>query len=173
MGAKEHARSAEWLGRCGITHLVKCTHASWGRPPLSEITLGLEWHDLRDIEAHVAHIKLSFNCMTLEQGSTLFYCKRGRHRSAAMLSMYLLHMFPGEMPEEVMLRMRLRPSVQFFEDAGRYPPLAKVVRWWHTPLARSRPEDPRLRHRRRYGPRRDQAARTGLRHVTMLCAEFR
>ena len=54
-----------------------------------------------------------------------------------MLSMYLLRQFPGEMPEDVMLRMRqLRPSVQFFEDAGKYPPLAKVVRWWHTYLLR-------------------------------------
>jgi hypothetical protein len=34
-----------------------------------------------------------------------------------------------------MLRMRqLRPSVQFFEDSGKYPPLAKVVHWWHTYL---------------------------------------
>jgi hypothetical protein len=135
LGAKEHARSAEWLGRFGITHLVKCTHANWGRPPLSEITLGLEWADLRDIEHHFLHVKLSFEMLNLERGSMLFYCKRGRHRSAAMLSMYLLHQFPGEMPDDVMLRMRqLRPSVQFFEDTGKYPPLAKVVRWWHAYL---------------------------------------
>ena len=135
LGAKDHARDADWLRRFGITHLVKCTHSNWGRPPLSEITLGLEWADLRDVERHFSHVKLSFEMLNLERGSMLFFCKRGRHRSAAMLSMYLLHQFPREMPDDVMLRMRqLRPSVQFFEDAGRYPPLAKIVRWWHTYL---------------------------------------
>jgi hypothetical protein len=38
------------------------------------------------------------------------------------------------------LRQR-RPSVQFFEDAGKYPPLAKVVRWRHAYLLKGAAPD--------------------------------
>ena len=39
---------------------------------------------------------------------------------------------PHEDPNEVMANMaRRRAKVEFFEEAGKYPPLAKVVRLWH------------------------------------------
>ena len=60
-----------------------------------------------------------------------------------MLSMYMLYHYPGESPNEVMAKVqRLRPEAQFFETAGKYPPLAEVVRLWRGwLLSRSVPDD--------------------------------
>ena len=140
LGAKDHAYSSRWLEGHKVRNLVKCVHRDMGKvpwlrtdPQLSVITLCLEWTDLRpDIEAHFAKIKAGFDELILKPGSTLFFCKRGRHRSAAMLSMYLLYMYRWELPDAVMDRLRRsRDKVEFFERSGVYPPLAKVVRFWH------------------------------------------
>jgi hypothetical protein len=94
--------------------------------------LGLEWSDLcPDIEAHFVKIRAGFDDLRLLPGNT-FFCERGRHRSAAMLSMFLLYMYRWELPDAVMIELRrCRPGVEFFEEGAKYPPLAKVVHFWH------------------------------------------
>ena len=69
-------------------------------------------------------------------GNILFYCKRGRHRSSCILSCWLLNLWQAEEAGTVMRDLvTLRPEVEFFEQAGKYPPLARVVREWRRFLA--------------------------------------
>jgi len=146
LGGKDRARSRSWLDAHQIHNLVKCLPEYNSRHALpqpaktatgcrylrSEVTLGLAWQDLWDIEAYFSHVKRIFMVLSLRPGNTLFWCTRGHHRSAAALSMYMLFLFPHEQTNSVMAEVsRRRAKVEFGEEAGKYPPLAKVVRLWH------------------------------------------
>ena len=77
-------------------------------------------------------MKQVFLLLSVLPGNALFWCTKGHHRSAAMLSMYMLFLFPHEHPNAIMAEVsRRRAKVEFGEEAGKYPPLAKVVRLWH------------------------------------------
>jgi len=108
----------------------------------------VEWENVgRSPDERVAfyhHLRHAFNELDKIQGHMLFYCKRGFHRSAAVLSMWLLFQHRSERPEMVMAKMRyLRPGVAFFDHAGKNPPLRDVVLGWSEFLDSPRldPED--------------------------------
>jgi hypothetical protein len=77
-------------------------------------------------------LQIQFQTLSLMGGNMLFYCKRGFHRSAAILAMWMMFHFPVESKDKVMRKvMDLRPGVEFFAEAGKYPPLKEVVEgWW-------------------------------------------
>jgi len=138
LGAKEAARSSTWLEEHAVQTLVRCVHNLHGKLPapgglqLRELPIGLEWEDLADLNAHFAQAKDIFYTLSELQGNVLFWCRRGRHRSATAVSMYLMFLYPHERPEAIMAMLRSRrPGVEFFESSGKYPPLAKVVRAWY------------------------------------------
>jgi hypothetical protein len=93
----------------------------------------MEWRDLRGgLSAYFELVKATFKTLMRLSGGVIFYCKRGRHRSSCVLAMFFLFLYPNEDPEQVMAFIKTkRPEVEFFEVAGRYPPLAKIVREWH------------------------------------------
>lgn len=152
LGAKLHARDRGWLDAHQIHNLVKATHTDVGEVPdpsgsyqRFEVTVGLEWADLQDLDEYFLQIRGIFFELTSQCGNTLFWCTTGCHHSAALLSMYLLFLYHNENPDRVMAELsRRRAQLEFFEDPGeygKYPPFAKVVRWWHQWLCKGdRPE---------------------------------
>jgi hypothetical protein len=155
LGAAPHARDRTWLDNHKIYNLVKCIHRQHGVVPgpaktaagypydRYEVEIGLEWEDLQEGEHYFNKVRLDFQELSTRTGSILFWCKRGRHRSAAMLSMYMLFIHLHEDPDSVMAHVaRRRDRVEFFEGRGKYPPLAKVVRWWkHWLMTKEMPQE--------------------------------
>ena len=135
LGAKEHAFSIDWLESHAIRNLVKCmpgryVELSPGTHVDEHLVLGLEPNDLNDIDSYFATIRLHFEILKVSRGNMFFYCPDGRRRSAALLSMYLLFIFPGESPDKVMAKIkRAVPEVEFLDSPDKFP-MAKVVRLW-------------------------------------------
>ena len=135
LGTQENAFSTEWLESRAIRNLVQCMHGH--TPRLSAGTKfnvflvpGVGWNDLHDIEFHFHEITLSFDLLKNTRGNTFFFCTDGQHRSAVLLSMFLLYRFPAESPDEVMAKVkRVRPGVKFNDVPGRFP-AAMLVRLW-------------------------------------------
>ena len=132
-----------------IKRVVRCTtyrHEDilkmWPKYQVHETVLTVEWADVGSSpRGHqrwnfYKRLPIQFQTLSLMGGNMLFYCKRGFHRSAAILAMKLIYHWPQEDPEAVMNKLRnLRPGVEFFDMAGRCPPLKHVVKGW---LARLR-----------------------------------
>jgi len=136
-----------WVEDVDIAVLIRCTTYSFLRPgetpvhDAQEVVICVEWENVgRSSDERLAfyhHLRHAFNELEKMQGHKLFYCKRGFHRSAAVLSMWLLYKYRYETPQEVMAKLcYLRPGVEFFEKGGKYPPLKQVVLGWAEYLRR-------------------------------------
>jgi protein-tyrosine phosphatase len=105
-----------------VTQLVACLPtAEFGPPPTTcrEYEVLLRHEDLRtNFYERLARVFKEVEAGLRAGKGVLFWCRRGRHRSAAVLAMFVLRQRPGLTPDEVMQRLvNIRPAVQFFEEA--------------------------------------------------------
>jgi hypothetical protein len=136
LGGEQHAFDLEWLLAHGIKRVVRCIHPTTRAPStpdlLREFIVPVEWADLgNSVWMFFIGLSIVFKDIDSVPGNILFYCKRGRRRSSCILSCWLLNLWQAEEADTVMRDLvALRQGVGFFEQAGKYPPLARVVREW-------------------------------------------
>ena len=161
IGGAYHALSDTFLEKIGIERLVRCTTYRHNEVlkmnptvKVHETVLTVEWADVGRVAKgpqrwnYYQRLRNAFMSLSLMRGNMYFYCKRGFHRSSAVLSMWLLFHWPQEDPEKVMDKLKaLRPGIQFFERPGKYPALKEVVLGWSAWLRQPvDPEDAACRH---------------------------
>jgi hypothetical protein len=141
LGTDVDAYSAEFLRKHRITRLVRCITGSARVPADNAVVYSItcEWADLEDVGRYFWNLELQFIDIAKDYGNMIFFCKRGRHRSACIAAMWILWM-TKEDPDDVMATLReLREGVDFFEEGGKYPALAQLVREWGIWLRISNP----------------------------------
>ena len=142
LGTWEAARSESWLKHVNVGVLVRCkknhrpNHT--GVQELDGSFVDTDKTDAASLKAmarDLIHLSGEINDAA-DNGSTnvLFWCQKGRHRSAAVLAAYLLVHSPGLSADCICRRIQgLKPDVQFLDEVrvvGRHPrpPLLSVLR---------------------------------------------
>ena len=142
LGTQEAARNERWLKHVDVGVLVRCkrTHApnNTGIPEIDASVVDTGLSDENSLKTMAATlIALSGDINEAHEAGTrnvLFWCKAGRHRSAAVLAAYLLIHSPGLTAENICGRLStLKKDVQFFEDirvVGGHarPPMLPMLR---------------------------------------------
>ena len=140
LGGAEHAYTGQWMRENNIQRVVRCTPYHFGHYPKRDVReweITVEWKDVGQDDCtrwrYFQWLHKEFGSLSAEYGPILFYCKRGRHRSSAVLAMWLLWCWqPVEEPQAIMAELKaLRDEVDFFVQDGKYPALAKIVVQWY------------------------------------------
>ncbi len=153
LGTQEEARNPKWLQENGIGVLVRCKgleHVVPKAVPTGVTELNADLFERETLNRHDHLERIASICRNAadlghraDEEGILFWCKAGRHRSAAMLACYLLWSGAGLTAAKAMASMvKYRPEVEFHETAVSWgpgspkPPLRPVVEQFYQQYGR-------------------------------------
>ena len=149
IGTQEAAREKGWLNFVNIGVLVCCKTGAWpNKTGIHEIkadsleTDKTDPDSLRDLAQSLKDLSVQIDWLASEgTRGVLFWCKAGRHRSAAALAAYLRCHSPGLRADTICTHLkRLKKNIEFFDTVkfvgGKpRPPFLQVFRMLEELLA--------------------------------------